>query len=227
MSDSKTPLRPWIHGLIAAVVTGLGNGLTLVVANAAFDIFKDGKGLLTAAATATIVSVAAYLKQSPLPYYDFEGGKVESPVVMISKVGVVLATCLSLGLCSCSSFSSGDVNKSLPYLRPSASAIGVGLILVTKANESKSERANWLMTVATIVHPFSSETPPTAERLREALMFVAPQSTDDLVQVAVSISSLYASVRERFGPDTKSILAAMEQIALGLEDSAAPYLKTP
>lgn len=229
MSDSKTPLRPWVHGLFAATITGLGNGITLALASAAFDIFKDFKGLATATITTTLVSVAAYLKQSPLPYYDFEGGEVKSPVLSVNKATllVLMAMCLP----SCVLNTSGRVDipattqNAAPYLRPAASAIGVGLLLVTKDNESKEERAKWLFTVATIIHPFGSDIAPSVEKMREALMFITPQSTDDLVQVVISVSGLYASVRERLGSDTKAILFALEQIALGLEDAASPYVK--
>lgn len=69
----------WFHGLAGAAITGLSNGIALVLANEAFDIFKDTKGLLTAALTATLVSTASYLKASPLPFYRFEGGTEPLP----------------------------------------------------------------------------------------------------------------------------------------------------
>jgi hypothetical protein len=202
----------------------------LALASAAFDIFKDFKGLAAATITATLTSVAAYLKQSPLPYYDFEGGDEKSPIGSVSKTVLLLVVGLSLSSCVLNT-TTGKVDipattqSAAPYLRPAASAIGVGLLLVTKENESKEERAKWLFTIATIIHPFGSDTAPTAERMRAALMFITPQATDDLVQVVISVTGLYASVREQLGSDTKAILSALEQIALGLEDAASPYVK--
>lgn len=68
--------KKWLHGLEATVVTGISNAIALVLADNSFDIFKDHASLWKAILTMTLVSVAYYLKQSPLPYYDFEGGSV-------------------------------------------------------------------------------------------------------------------------------------------------------
>lgn len=226
-------LKIWFHGLIAAVTTGLGNGISLAVADAAFNIFKDGTGLLQATIAATLVSVGAYLKQSPLPFYDFEGGLNQSPVSTSTtpKISLIAAGFLCLFMIGCVSPETGKVDvaltveKSKPFIRPSAAAIGVGTIAVAKTNDSKVARAEWLSSVSTQVRLLTSSTPPTESELKAALMQITPQSSTDLLQVVVSISSLYSSVKGGFGKDTAAIIQVLDQIALGLQDAAAPYLK--
>lgn len=80
MSEEFTPFQVWKRGLLAAAVTGLSNGVSLVIVDGMFDLFESWYKLLTATVATTLISVAAYLKQSPLPYYDFEGGTIKSPL---------------------------------------------------------------------------------------------------------------------------------------------------
>ena len=57
------------------------------------------------------------------------------------------------------------------------------------------------------------------------MLKVTPTVSDDLVQVVQSITSLYSSLRASFGENTQAILEAINEIALGLQDAAAPYVK--
>jgi hypothetical protein len=112
-----------------------------------------------------------------------------------------------------------------PFIRPSAAAIGIGAIMVTKEGESKTERAEWLNSIATRIGMFTLETTPSASDLRAALLKVTPSVSDDLVQVVQSIAVLYSGIRVRVGDDTEAILGLLNEIALGLQDAAAPYIK--
>lgn len=229
--------KKWIHGLVATAITGLGNGLALGLANNTLDMFKDTRSFWTAVLVTTVVSVAAYLKQSPLPYYEFEGCQ---PDPQVSKDGVSIkpvfpssCSCYFLsGLSSCATTIDGKVDvpgtvaNAKPYLRPAASAIGVSLLIVTKENESKQERANWLFAVSTAIKAISSDTPPTAEELNNALMGITPSDQDDWIRVVASIVGLYSSFKSQFGPDTQAVLDALEQISLGLQDASRPYVRT-
>lgn len=61
-------MNTWVSGLVAAAVTGVSNAVMLVlVDNDSFN-FQDGIGnLLTVCGVQTLIAVAAYLKQSPIP----------------------------------------------------------------------------------------------------------------------------------------------------------------
>jgi hypothetical protein len=67
MTRLKNPWA-WLHGLISAGVGGSATAIsTIIVAPETFN-FKEGLAKLgTVAAVSAIVSVAMYLKQSPLP----------------------------------------------------------------------------------------------------------------------------------------------------------------
>lgn len=58
----------WLKGLIAAVIGGAANALTMVIVDPLnFNLGEGASNLLTVAATSAIVAAAMYLKQSPLP----------------------------------------------------------------------------------------------------------------------------------------------------------------
>lgn len=58
----------WLKGLIAAVIGGAANALTMVIVDPLnFNLGEGVNNLLTVAATSAIVAAAMYLKQSPLP----------------------------------------------------------------------------------------------------------------------------------------------------------------
>ena len=58
----------WLKGLIAAVIGGAANALTMVIVDPLNFNLNEGVGnLLAVAATSAIVAAAMYLKQSPLP----------------------------------------------------------------------------------------------------------------------------------------------------------------
>lgn len=61
--------KAWLHGLIAAAVSSFSNGVALVVvAPDSFNFTKAGLiKLLQVSAVSSIIAIAAYLKQSPLP----------------------------------------------------------------------------------------------------------------------------------------------------------------
>ena len=63
----------WLHGLISAFIGGAATAIsTCVVAPEKFNFGTGWKNLLTVSAISGIVTVAAYLKQSPLPPEDDE-----------------------------------------------------------------------------------------------------------------------------------------------------------
>lgn len=236
----NSKIQIWLHGLYAAIITGLGNGISLFVVDATFDIFKDTTGLLQAAAATTLISIGAYLKQSPLPLYDFEGGKTESPPIAeikaaqeaMKKAGIIaIGFFMMISTVSCTSPFTGKIDvkamaeNAKPFVRPSAAAIGIGAIMVTKEGESKTERAEWLNSVASQIGMFTLETTPSAIELRAALLKVKPSVSDDLVQVVQSIAVLYSGIRVKFGYDMEAVFSLLNEIALGLQDAAAPYIK--
>ena len=58
----------WLKGLLAAIVGGIANTITLMTADPlTFNLTDGSRKLLTVALTSAIVSAAMYLKQSPIP----------------------------------------------------------------------------------------------------------------------------------------------------------------
>jgi hypothetical protein len=58
----------WVKGLIAAVIGGVANSVTLMIADPlTFNLGEGINKLLTVATTSAIIAAAAYLKKSPIP----------------------------------------------------------------------------------------------------------------------------------------------------------------
>ena len=58
----------WLKGLVAAIIGGASNSITLIIVNPQhFNLQAGLKNLLTVAGTSAILSAAMYLKKSPLP----------------------------------------------------------------------------------------------------------------------------------------------------------------
>lgn len=224
---SKSAISAWFQGLIATAVTGVGNGISLAVADSLFDIFKDGTGLYKAIIATTLISVGAYLKNSPL---QFDNDNPPAPQKMTPTSLSLLFIPFMLLMASCTNPTTGKVSvvttaeKATPYLRPSGAALGVGLLVATNDPAQKVTRAKWLIAVASTLRTVSEKEPPTEAELKAALAVITPQTQNDWLQLATSLVSLYSSFRAQFGSNTNVVLAAIEQLALGLEDAAKPYV---
>jgi hypothetical protein len=58
----------WVKGLIAAIIGGVANSVTLMIADPLnFNLGEGINKLLTVAATSAIIAAAAYLAKSPIP----------------------------------------------------------------------------------------------------------------------------------------------------------------
>lgn len=58
----------WLKGLIAAIIGGGANAVTVMIVDpAAFNFGDGGAKLLSFAGVSALISAALYLKQSPLP----------------------------------------------------------------------------------------------------------------------------------------------------------------
>jgi hypothetical protein len=60
-------IAPWLKGLLAAVIGGLSNAIVLMVVDPSSMTNSEWPKLATVAAWSALLSVALYLKQSPLP----------------------------------------------------------------------------------------------------------------------------------------------------------------
>ena len=66
----------WLKGLLAAVIGGAANSATLLIVDPVnFNLQSGIKNILTVCVTSAILSIALYLKQSPLPQNNEKGGK--------------------------------------------------------------------------------------------------------------------------------------------------------
>lgn len=67
-------MRIWIEGLVAALIGGGANAITVIVVDPlAFNLGEGLPKLLQVVAVGAIVAAAAYLKQSPIPKAEKEG----------------------------------------------------------------------------------------------------------------------------------------------------------
>lgn len=145
---------------------------------------------------------------------------------------ITLALLSVLALASCANPNTGKISvvttaeKAKPFVRPTASALGVALLAVTPKQEDKLSRAKWLFAVATVIRTISSDHVPTEQEFKLALTAITPSEENDWLQVVVGLSSVYAGFRAQMGADTVTVFGAIEQLALGLEDAARPYVKT-
>jgi hypothetical protein len=63
-----TSLETWGKGLIAAIIGGVSNSITLMIVDPMTFNLQTGLGhLFTVAGTSAILAAAMYLKQSPIP----------------------------------------------------------------------------------------------------------------------------------------------------------------
>lgn len=66
--------RIWIEGLVAALIGGAANAVTVIVVDPLNFNLGEGLGkLLQVVAVGGLVAVAAFLKQSPIPKAEQEG----------------------------------------------------------------------------------------------------------------------------------------------------------
>ncbi|MFM1756912.1 MAG: hypothetical protein RL621_1894 [Bacteroidota bacterium] len=57
----------WLKGLFSALISGVASAIVLMVVNPSDFNFQDTTKILTVAIVSGIISMANYLKQSPLP----------------------------------------------------------------------------------------------------------------------------------------------------------------
>lgn len=57
----------WIKGLFSALISGISSAIVLMIVNPSEFNLQDTKKILIVAVVSGIVSMANYLKQSPLP----------------------------------------------------------------------------------------------------------------------------------------------------------------
>lgn len=67
-------MKIWIEGLLAALIGGGANAVTVIVVDPlAFNLGEGLPKLLQVVAVGAIVAAAAFLKQSPIPKAEKEG----------------------------------------------------------------------------------------------------------------------------------------------------------
>lgn len=67
-------MKIWIEGLLAALIGGAANAVTVIVVDPLnFNLGEGLPKLLQVVAVGAIVAAAAFLKQSPIPQTEKEG----------------------------------------------------------------------------------------------------------------------------------------------------------
>ena len=234
--------RKWLLGLQAAVYTGLINTASLVFADQAFSIFDDYTSLWKAVATGTIVSLLAYLKQSPLPYYTFEGGDTKAPVdqspkqpsaLLIPSFAVMLGFSM-LGLTACSTTPSTQITAKarilLPVVRP-ASSLALSQYLGSQISQTRRveiAKQAYVMAVALRTISKGQVLIPGAIEPSLRSVIAGPSSTqaqrDVQDQLILLVTSVYAAYYPQFAHNGELALQAIEQMALGLDDAAGIHI---
>lgn len=215
-------LSTWTNGLIATAVTGLGNGITLVVTDHLFDVFKDSTGLYKAVIATTLISVGAYLKQSPIPLGKDKDDEPSdppptgrSPVVLTA-----LLLCSSLLLSSCA-----FLEEHKASIRPALAAVGTGYVLSASTEAEQNKRADGFASLAAIVRTIQNPAETGGIQFRDALNVVAPSMGSDWKNVASTLFALYSSFLQSSATNSGVMSLSADQItesaAKGLEDVAA------
>lgn len=148
-----------------------------------------------------------------------------------SVLAVFTAIVLSFALSGCLGSGStitttASVQNSLKYLKPSATILGSGVLLATKDPVERTKRAQYLFIIAGGVRTLTGDKAVSAEEFQAALKTFSPKADPELASLAVSVTTLYNSVRPAVSTDTAVYLQALNAIAQGLEDAARPYLPT-
>lgn len=146
-------------------------------------------------------------------------------------INILLAVTLLFGTSSCQTTGDGKTDlpgtiaKAKPYLRPASSAVGSAFLLLDKDSANKKKRATQLIASSTLISAMSADEPPSASEFESALLSVAPDSDPDWAQVVIAVSGLYRAFKDQFGRNTTAVLEALQELSLGMQDAATPYLK--
>ncbi len=141
---------------------------------------------------------------------------------------VLLVAVFTISLSGCGTFDvASGVSKSTTVLRPSASIVGIAFLTSSKSKDERISNANNLYALAHAVRTFSGSAPMTVQGLEAGLKTFLPdyKADDDLRAIIGSIAALYGSVQIDISDNARTYLNALEQVALGLEDAAAPWIQ--
>lgn len=119
-----------------------------------------------------------------------------------------------------------SVQATTPYLRSSSALACVGLLASTQNRTSRTKYANNLYVVAQAVRSFTGTTPASVTDFEKGIKAFLPAESKDIdMSIFIgSVVALYGSAKPSITASAGDYLAALEQIALGIEDAARPWI---
>lgn len=142
-----------------------------------------------------------------------------------------LVLCFALSGCATSDLSglTEGVAAKTSSLRSPSTLVGIAFLASTKDRNRRVENANNLYALAHAVRTFSGSAPLTVQGLEKGLRVFMPdyKSNEDMAVLIGSVAALYGSVSLDTSNNARVYLNALEQVALGLEDAAAPWITKP
>lgn len=236
MGDENKQRRIWIQGLKAAAITGAASSVLVGLGGGALGAFRDFKGLAFTVGLSTLVAVAAYLKQSPLPYYDFEGGDVKTaPTPKQIQAAVIVGFLCLFGFGGCvapvtpSSSTPAPVVKQVKALTSSqlfslkagATALGSSVILSSNVPADRTQRVQYLTSAAKALRAFSGDQAPSSQELLDLLDDYAPSVlTGDWNRLVSGLAFLYDGVRANLPVNGTQVRQVLQALSEGLEFAA-------
>ena len=125
------------------------------------------------------------------------------------------------------------VQKSLPYLRTSASLATTGVMLAIKP-ASRAQTASYISSACVGMRTLTGDTVPTAAQLKAVIaQFTTPKGAtanpDAAIyqSLATSVVNLYSSVLPQLQGNAALAVQVIDNIASGCEDAVAPFLPAP
>lgn len=206
--------KTWVYGLISAFIGGGANAITvMIVEPLTFNLEAGMSKLLTVFFVSGLVSASFYLKSSPLP------PKEESDSSKSSSILMVLILFLSLSGCAGTLDAVANASRlATPLLEPSFKLAASQVISHAISAEDKQAKINLIFASAQAIRTLSGGK-VTSQAVKDVLDIWLPSKSHWSTYADV-VSSFYESNFNKLAEDPKAIAAALEKIALGIEQAA-------
>ena len=225
-TPTNSTAKLWAQGLLAAIITSVATAGLSALGTNVLGIGLSVKQFLVTCRSAGLVGMRAYLKQSPLPYYDFEGGKIDSSKIVSLLFAFLGLSALTLGgLTGCASH-----QVTPAQVKSGAIVVSSGVLVSQKDLAAKKSAAKLMHQAAVVIRTLSTGQVLTIEELKDVLTDKLEKHWEDpaFETLVTTVNSLYAAyypelvktpgVQERYAK-------LLIEVADGLDLAAAPYLK--
>ncbi len=118
-----------------------------------------------------------------------------------------------------------DVQASVPYIRPVAAAACAGVITFGVNPKDRTDIANEVYAVASVVDSFAQGTTPTPDQLQGAISVGTGTAGNagDYTMIAQALEAVYAGVFPQIKNDPKLALQILGELSAGARDAARAF----